>query len=422
MAEPMGETGLETTRRNWDGAYREVFRGEQTRNGEALAALRMAGSAGFTTWNAVTSAVGLLDVPSAHHVLLGCHTAVATLIWLRARGKVGFSRRSFLAVPLLDMPVVFALQWVAMPGADEPRALAVFATSAMMLLVLFCGLALRVGLLVFGTVVAIVLECVLMIRAGESAYGMGAGMLMIGLSALLCGYAEQRRRGMAGEIAKEQVRRNLLARYFSPAVAAEIEAGLGDGEGVRAAEITVLFADLRGFSAWAENTDPVEVARMLDNHFEQMVEVVFRHDGTLDKYLGDGLMVSFGAPVERTDHARQAIRCALEMQEVLARGNACRVREGSAVFRMGIGIHTGRAVVGSLGASNRREWTAVGDTVNVAARLEQETKECRQLILASGETCHAAAGEAGFECLGEMAIKGRGKPVVVHVVAPPDKD
>ncbi|MGI8554948.1 MAG: adenylate/guanylate cyclase domain-containing protein [Pyrinomonadaceae bacterium] len=144
--------------------------------------------------------------------------------------------------------------------------------------------------------------------------------------------------------------------------------------------ITVLFADIRGFTAFSENENPERVVGLLNRYFSVMSEIIFAHGGTLDKYIGDGLMAIFGAPQASPDDARNALQTAVEMQQKLAVLNDELEGEGYKRIGIGIGLHTGEATIGYIGSEKRSEYTAIGDTVNLSARLEQNAKAGQILI------------------------------------------
>jgi adenylate cyclase len=153
----------------------------------------------------------------------------------------------------------------------------------------------------------------------------------------------------------------------------------------------------------------------LNTYHERMVRTVFALGGTLDKYLGDGMMVYFGAPVAQADHAARAVRCALAMQVELAQWNAERARCGEPVLRMGIGVHTGMVVVGDVGATARREYTAIGHALNVAARLQELTKLRGVPVLVSDEVRRAAGAGIVFEPTEGAEVRGHSGPLVLFV-------
>jgi adenylate cyclase len=164
----------------------------------------------------------------------------------------------------------------------------------------------------------------------------------------------------------------------------------------------------------AEGMVPNEVVRLLNQFLSSMVEIVLKHRGTLDKYTGDGFMALYGTPINVEDHAERAISSALEMTSTLRK-----LQEDSLLpkdFKVGIGIHTGEAVVGNIGSTKRMEFTAIGDTVNTAARLETMTKELGADILTSHETYQRTKGRFLFSPLGELNIRGKTKRLKLYRV------
>jgi adenylate cyclase len=177
--------------------------------------------------------------------------------------------------------------------------------------------------------------------------------------------------------------------------------------------ITVLFCDIRGFSTMSEKLPPETVVRLLNDYFESMVEVVFRNNGTLDKFIGDGMMVIFGAPEDDPFQEEHALKTAIEMQQELKR-LAERWKPEGLNIRSGIGINSGPAVVGNIGSSRRMDYTAIGDTVNLASRLETATKDMSVGILVSEYTYMAARGNFRFREMGSIHVKGRTDPVMTY--------
>ena len=183
----------------------------------------------------------------------------------------------------------------------------------------------------------------------------------------------------------------------------------------------MLFSDIRGFTSLSEMRPPQEIVNLLNRYFSRQVEVVFRHGGTLDKFIGDCIMAFWGAPLEDPRHAEHAVAAALEMQQVLL---AFKVELGAADsgFDVGIGIHTGSAVVGFIGAEQKLDYTAIGDTVNLASRIEGLTKEAKARILLSRDTMQMCENAFEFVPRGSYKVKGREQQVELfepHRNSPP---
>lgn len=178
--------------------------------------------------------------------------------------------------------------------------------------------------------------------------------------------------------------------------------------------ITVLFADIRGFTRISEHAPPEEVVRLLNRYFTAMTEIIFRHGGTLDKYIGDELMALFGAPTASPDDASNAVAAAVAMQSRMAKINEELRAENLPEIQVGIGLHTGEATVGYIGSERRSEYTAIGDTVNLGSRLQSNAKGGQ--ILLSEATTQAARSPHSFQPRRAITVKNRQQPVALFEV------
>jgi adenylate cyclase len=213
--------------------------------------------------------------------------------------------------------------------------------------------------------------------------------------------------------------RAVFSRYVSPDVVEELmkdpdSIELGGAKKV----VTIMFADIRGFTAYSENKDPVDVITRLNEYLTVMTRTIQKHGGTLDKYLGDGLMAFFGAPIYYEDHVERAVRTAVEMQEAIKQLNTVwATRDGSPPLLVAIGINTGPAVVGNVGSPERMDYTLIGEDVNLASRTEALTKLFETLVLVSERSYDALPeGEVkdSLYYVGEELVKGFTHPIKVY--------
>jgi adenylate cyclase len=181
-------------------------------------------------------------------------------------------------------------------------------------------------------------------------------------------------------------------------------------------QITIMFCDIRNFTRYCDERDPQEVMDALNEYMEEMTQVVFRHDGTVDKYIGDCIMAFWNAPQPQADHAALAVSCALEMRGALARFEEKWAGPNRESFECGIGVHTGEALVGNMGSSQKRTYTAMGSTVNLASRLEALTKQLGEPILISQGVAEQLGDEFPLTDRGWIRIVGVARPVHVYAV------
>ena len=222
---------------------------------------------------------------------------------------------------------------------------------------------------------------------------------------------------LSEKIEQERKIRSKMERYHSPAVIDEIVKGVvsADETDIRNADVSILFADISGFTSVSETKAPEEVAEFLSNFFSAAVDAIFAYGGTLDKFIGDAVMAFFGAPIPQDDHADRAIMAGIMMMERVAIWNEEREKAGLPTVKIRIGINSGPAVVGNVGTEKRVDYTVLGSSVNIASRLESGVAKPGQLVI-SQNTLDRVVGSFDTEPLGEFALKGLQQKMPVYAI------
>jgi adenylate cyclase len=209
--------------------------------------------------------------------------------------------------------------------------------------------------------------------------------------------------------------RTTFGKYMTASVMEHLLSGkvaLG-GESLN---VTILFTDIRSFTSLSEKMDPQQLVGLLNEYFSEMVSIVMQEDGVVDKYIGDAIMAVFGAPVPKPGDAVNAVRAAVRMRQSLQNLNRRLEERGVPPLRTGIGIHTGEVVAGNIGSEKRMEYTVIGDAVNLASRLESNTKEVGVNVLISEDTYELTKHMILARPVREITVKGRKKPVMTYEV------
>jgi adenylate cyclase len=228
---------------------------------------------------------------------------------------------------------------------------------------------------------------------------------------------------VAEDITQEQRLMNTLCRYMAREVAEQVLQDKSKGLlGGTRMEVTILLTDIRNFTTLSEQMDPWNVVELLNTYFPRIINVIFRHQGMVDKFIGDSILAVFGVPVPREDDALRAVRAALEIRGQLQAINKERVRKKQMTVDMGIGITSGTVISGNIGSERRMDYTVIGDPVNLAARLEGLTKEVKRRILVNERVRDAISKEIPCEALGEYAVKGKRKKVPVFAIKAAEED
>jgi adenylate cyclase len=219
----------------------------------------------------------------------------------------------------------------------------------------------------------------------------------------------------ARKLEQEALTREKFSRLLSPNLVEELVSGsLEVTKGGMYRNVTILFADIRGFTSLTERSEASEIVEMLNEYFERMVEIIFSNEGTLDKFIGDEIMVLWGSPVAQEDHALRAVRTAWEMQRELDAYNVEREQKGQKPMMVGIGICSGDCVVGYMGSTRKMEYTSIGDPVNTASRLCDLAGPMEIVIAAP--TYKAVASAVRVEEMPPTPVKGKAEPLQIFRV------
>ncbi|MCB1156022.1 MAG: adenylate/guanylate cyclase domain-containing protein [Leptospiraceae bacterium] len=225
-------------------------------------------------------------------------------------------------------------------------------------------------------------------------------------------------RKMIRQAARMEIANEQLGRYFSPSVAKKITEESAEflQPGGKIQKVTVLFSDIRNFTSISESLHPKEVLSFLSEYHEKMVEIIFKHGGTLDKFIGDAIMATFGTPEPGENDTLRAALSAREMCKALKEINIEREKKGLFPIHHGIGIHSGEALVGNMGTKNRLEYTVLGDTVNIASRIESSCKTYQQSILFSQMVKTEIENKLETVYIDTIELKGKTKSTELYTL------
>lgn len=208
---------------------------------------------------------------------------------------------------------------------------------------------------------------------------------------------------------------------FSRFVSAEVVDNILDSDneielGGELRDVAIFFSDICGFTSISENMKPAQIVEMLNEYFTEMTDIIFKYDGTLNKYIGDAIMAIFGAPIQSGNNSERAVRVSLEMRKQLNLLNIKRESEGKLPIKIGMGLHKGEVLVGNIGSKRQMEYTVIGDAVNVCSRIEGLTRIFNTDLLISDELYNEVKDIVNVSTCEPVDVKGKSEKIIVHKV------
>ncbi|MGI9427172.1 MAG: adenylate/guanylate cyclase domain-containing protein, partial [Bythopirellula sp.] len=318
------------------------------------------------------------------------------------------------------------LAYLLAPGASHDSIVEVHSSALVYLAIVMAGIRFSQAAAIFGAVLNSLLFIALVaastihvdhFRTIGPAEWLTVGIGLVGATVISITMASRTRQLVeqsAHDTILSEAARARLGAYISPKVADVV---LKESElriGGERQNVAVLFSDLRGFTSYAESLEPEEIVDQLNDYMRMMVDTISQHDGIVDKFMGDGIMAVFGAPIAGEDDADQAIACGKAMIQAIREHNRTRASRGLPPLRHGIGVHYGPVIAGNVGTAERAAYTVIGDTVNLASRLETATKQLPADLVVSEATVRACRNEPGMTRFGEIQVAGREQSVVVY--------
>ena len=221
---------------------------------------------------------------------------------------------------------------------------------------------------------------------------------------------------------KEQIK-NAMGKYLSQDVMRNVVKNIENlGLGGKRAEVTILFSDIRGFTSMSEKMPADEVSKILNEYFAQMEPIIQKYNGIINKFIGDAIMVIFGEPIQDINHSKNAVKCAYEMLKKVSYLREKWLEQGKPRFEIGVGINTGEVFIGNIGTENRMEYTAIGDSVNLASRIEGYNKVYKTNLLISSSTYNRISDIADVIKIKDVQIRGKTKKMDIYEVLRIDLD
>ncbi|MCK4515437.1 MAG: adenylate/guanylate cyclase domain-containing protein, partial [Spirochaetaceae bacterium] len=211
--------------------------------------------------------------------------------------------------------------------------------------------------------------------------------------------------------------RSIFSRFVSREVVDSIlDSGRAIELGGETREVVIFFSDICGFTPLSASMSPADVVEMLNEYFTDMTDIIFRHGGTVNKYIGDAIMAFYGAPVPLPNASERAVRACLDMRTALESFNEKREQQGKPAIGIGMGLHKGRVLVGNIGSPRQMEYTVIGDAVNVSSRIEGLTRVLNTDLLISDDVYQDVKDLVTVETFDPTAVKGKSEKIVVHTV------